>query len=142
MSLNDSTAERILKVVLRWIGTASLLALIFVVAPRSWMESIHSQLGMGQLPDASVVGYLTRSNSALYALLGGLFWVVSFDLRRHLRIVQYMGRAIPLFGLALIGIDWAEGLPLFWKLWEGPFVTLVGLVIWFAGRMLGRPGLD
>jgi len=79
MSEQESTAnsEQVLKLFLRLIGSAALLALIFVAAPHAWMDAIHAQMGMGQLPDAPVVGYLARSTSAFYALLGGLLWVVS-----------------------------------------------------------------
>lgn len=129
-------AERILTFVLRLIGTTSLFALIFVVAPRSWMESIHAGLGMGRLPEAPVVGYLARSTSAFYALLGGLFWVVSLNLRRHSAVLRYLGGAVASLGVALIWIDWTEGMPLFWKVWEGPFVAILGLVIyWASGRV-------
>ncbi len=75
---------------------------------------------MGQLPDKPVVGYLARSTSALYAILGGLFWTVSFDLERHRLVLRYLGAAITLFGAALLVIDWSEGLPFLWKVWEVP----------------------
>jgi hypothetical protein len=133
---DDRSSELALKLVLRWIGTASLLALPFVFAPYEWMDTIHRALGLGRLPDAPVVGYLARSTSALYALIGGLFWAVSLDLRRHRRILVYLGAAIASFGVALFVVDWWEGLPLPWKLWEGPFVTAVGLAILFLGRCI------
>jgi len=77
---STTNSEKLLKLLLRFLGTTSLFALVFVVAPYSWLDSIHSLLGMGQFPDKPVVGYLARSTSALYAILGGLFWIVSFDL--------------------------------------------------------------
>lgn len=115
-------------------GTNSLFAVLFVIAPASWLDSIHSLLGMGALPDLPVVGYLARSTSALYALLGGLFWIVSFDITRHLLILRYLSMAIILFGAALLGIDWREGLPFLWKVWEGPFVMAFGVAIFFLSR--------
>ncbi len=128
------TSNRILKLLLRLSGSSSLLALIFVGAPYTWMDSIHSALGMGQLPDTPVVGYLARSTSYFYALLGGLFWVVSFDLGRHRRVLIYLGAAITTFGVVLLIVDWSEGMPFFWTLWEGPFVTVFGLAILFLVR--------
>ena len=133
---SDSSSRLDLKVLFRLIGSSSLLALIFVVAPRSWMESIHLQSGMGQLPEGPVVGYLARSLSAFYALMGGLFWVISFDLDRNRIVVSYLGRAIVILGVILIGVDWWEGLPFFWKLWEGPFMIVMGLLIWSWSRRL------
>ncbi len=135
------TSEQTLKLILRLMGSSSLLALIFVAAPYTWMESIHSTLGMGQLPDQPVVGYLARSTSAFYALLGGLFWVVSFDLGRHRRVLIYLGAAISSLGVVLLVVDWSEGMPPFWKNWEGPFVMAFGLAILFLSRgVRPRPG--
>ena len=133
------TSERVLKLILRIIGGSSLLALIFVAAPHAWMDSIHSALGMGQLPDEPVVGYLARSTSALYALIGGLLCVVSFDLGRHRRVLIYLGASLALFGLVLLIVDWSEGMPSFWTVWEGPFVIVSGLAIWFLSRGVGQP---
>ncbi len=134
----DSTthSEQLLKLLLRFLGTTSLFALVFVVAPYSWLDSIHSSLGMGQLPNKPVVGYLARSTSAFYALLGGLFWIVSFDLERHRLVLRYLGAAITLFGAALLVIDWWEGLPFLWKVWEGPFLMAFGLAIFFLSRKI------
>jgi len=89
---------------------------------------------MGQLPDKPVVGYLARSTSAFYALLGGLFWVVSFDLGRHYRVLVYLGAAITSLGAVLFAVDWAEGMPSFWTIWEGPFVMVFGLAILSLSR--------
>ena len=123
------TSEGTLKLALRIIGSSSLLALIFVAVPYSWMDSIHADLGMGKMPDAPVVGYLARSTSAFYALLGGLLWVVSFDLQRHRRVLIYLGAASAFFGAVLLAVDLLEGMPRFWTVWEGPFVMAFGLVI-------------
>lgn len=140
MSEQEATAnsEQVLKLFLRLIGSAALLALIFVAAPHSWMDAIHAQMGMGQLPDAPVVGYLARSTSAFYALLGGLFWVVSFDLGRHRLVLIYLCVAITLFGGTLLVVDWWEGMPLFWKVWEGPFVMAFGLAVLFLSRSISQ----
>ena len=129
-------SEKILKLLLRFLGTTSLFALVFVVAPYSWLDSIHSLLGMGQLPDKPVVGYLARSTSALYAILGGLFWTVSFEFERHRLVWCYLGAAITLFGAALLVIDWWEGLPFLWKVWEGPFLMALGLAIFVLSRKI------
>ena len=130
------STELILKIVLRLVGGASLLALIFVAAPYSWMDAIHSALGMGKLPDNPVVGYLARSTSAFYALLGGLFWLVSFDLPRYRNVLLYLGVAVILLGAALAVIDWCEGMPYFWKVWEGPFTIVFGFVLFLLSRVL------
>jgi hypothetical protein len=114
---------------LRMVGTAALLAVVAVVMPSSWMNAVHQWLGMGPLPAGPIVGYLARSTSALYALLGGLLWVVSFDLRRHRVVLQYLGLAIILLGVTLTVVDFTQGMPRFWRLTEGPINVALGLVI-------------
>ena len=133
---DPSAASTWLRAILRVIGTSSLFALVFLVAPRSWMEAIHEQLGMGSLPNAPIVGYLARSTSAWYAIAGGLFWVISFDLERHRLVLTYMGVALVGFGVALFIVDWTHGLPRLWVLWEGPFVALLGGAIASLSRRL------
>ncbi len=133
----------LLRGILRFFGTTSLLALIFVAAPHSWMTAIHAGLGLGELPSTPIVWYLARSTSAFYALLGGLFWLTSFDPPRHRAVLVYLGSALALFGVALLVIDWFEGLPLVWALWEGPLVIALGLTIRSLSRRLepaGGPG--
>ncbi len=119
----------LLQLLLRVFGTSSLLATIFVAAPHAWMSDIHADLGMGELPDAPVVWYLARSTSAFYAILGGLFWVVSFNPARYRPVLLYLGWAIVLLGLSLLVIDFIEGMPWFWRLWEGPVVLLYGVAV-------------
>jgi len=114
---------------LRVVGTVALLAVMAVVMPYSWMNAVHQWLGMGTLPADPIVGYLARSTSAFYALLGGLLWVVSFDLRRHRVVLQYLGLAIILLGVTLTVVDFAQGMPRFWRLAEGPLNVALGLVI-------------
>lgn len=130
--------ERLFRLLLRIVGSAALLAIPFVFVPYAGMNAIHDGLGMGQLPDAPVVGYLARSASAFYAILGGLLWVLSFDLRRHRLVLVYLGAAILLFGLVIFAVDFLEGMPRWWNLWEGSVNTLFGIVILVLSCRLGR----
>jgi hypothetical protein len=129
---------RFLRLFLRVIGTAALLALVAVVMPYSWMNAVHEWLGMGTLPSEPIVGYLARSTSAFYALLGGLFWVASFDLHRHRMVLCYLGIVIVIFGTALFVVDLLEGMPFWWTIGEGPFNIVFGVVILALARRLGR----
>jgi hypothetical protein len=134
--MNQPRAETFLRFVLRWEGTISLLALVAVVMPYSWMDATHQWLGLGRLPDQPVVGYLARSLSAFYALFGALLWALSFDLQRHRPTLCFLGVAIMAFGAMLIGIDWVEGLPPWWRSGEGPVVIAIGAAIaWPAFRL-------
>ena len=129
--------ERFFKLFLRIIGSAALLAIVAVVMPYSWMNTIHQRLGMGELPAEPIVGYLARSTSGFYALLGGLFWLASFDLHRHRLVLCYLGIVILIFGAALFIIDLLGGMPLYWSLTEGPINVTFGVVILTLGCRTG-----
>lgn len=120
---------RFLRGLIRAVGTVALLAAIAVIMPYSWMDHVHQWLGMGRLPSEPVVGYLARSTSAFYAILGGLLWVASSDLRRYRPILQYLGLAMVLLGLTLGVVDWVEGMPLWWRLAEGPIGIALGVIL-------------
>jgi hypothetical protein len=139
-TMSSSGAETFLRIVLRWEGSVSLLALAAVVMPHSSMDAIHRWLGMGPLPPEPIVGYLARSVSAFYALFGALLWMLSFDLQRHRPTLRFLGLATIALGAMLVGIDWVEGLPRFWRIGEGPFVMLIGgAIAWPAYRMKPPP---
>jgi hypothetical protein len=127
--------ERILVWLLRLGGAVMLTALGAVVMPLEWMNSIHRQVGLGELPHAPIVGYLTRSISGLYALHGALLVFLAGDVRRYLPVVRFLAQAGAVFGALILGIDYAVKMPLPWTIAEGPFVVaLSALVLWFSGR--------
>ena len=136
----NTKREYIFSLFLRIVGGVSLFAVFFTIIPYSWMNVIHEWLGMGQLPDTPVVGYLARSTSAFYAMMGGLLWIVSFDLYRYRLVLIYLGVAFSLFGLLLIFVNWMEGMPLFWSVFEGPFDIIFGLIIFLFSRRLSKYG--
>ncbi len=48
----------------------------------------------------------------------------------------YLGAAVTFFGVVLLAVDWWEGMPLFWKLWEGPFVSAFGVAVVILTRAI------
>ena len=113
-----------------------LVALVFVVAPRAWMEEIHIWLGLGVFPDTPIVWYLARSTSAFYAMMGGLYWLASYDMGRQRRLLLFLGWWTVVLGVMLFGIDLWVGLPLSWTLSEGPVVILMGVaMLYLISRM-------
>ena len=113
-----------------------LLALVFVVAPRALMEEIHTWLGLGIFPDTPIVWYLARSTSAFYAMMGGLYWLASYDMGRQRRLLLFLGWWTVVLGVMLCGIDLWVGLPLSWTLSEGPMVILMGVaMLYLISRM-------
>ena len=121
--------ERILVWLLRLSGAMTLTALGAVFMPYEWMNLIHQRLELGELPPVPIVGYLTRSVSALYALHGALLLFVSFDVPRYLPIVRFLGVAGAVMGVLLFGLDRAVGMPRPWANLEGPSVVAISVVI-------------
>ena len=135
-ALSRPLEERVLCTLLRYIGTVCLLAMVAVVMPYSWMDLTHRWLSLGPMPKDPVVGYLARSLSLFYALLGGLLWVLSFHPHRYRPVLSYLGAAFMLFGLITFGVDFTEGMPAYWKYTEGPIVILLGAGIFGLSAML------
>jgi hypothetical protein len=126
-------AEHILILFLRVSAAILLLALPAALMPQSWMAAIHHALGLGTLSEQTIVAYLTRSVSALYACLGALYAFVSFDVRRYLPLLRFSAWLKLTFGLGMLALDVAVGMPAPWTAVEGPFIVtwslaLLGLV--------------
>ena len=128
------TRNSFLTLYLRLVGTVAGLAAICAVMPLRWMDAIHRAIGMGALPDLPIVEYLARSTSALYALMGALFWMLSFDLVRYHLLVRRLGMAIIALGILLLGVDITAGMPWFLQAIEGPANIVLGSVILWAAR--------
>ncbi len=135
-----TTPERSLRLVLRIVAAAALLALPCIFLPYAWMNAVHRALGMGELPREPIVGYLARSTSFFYAMLGGLLWITSYDLRRYRPVIGYLAVATVLLGALLLGVDLIEGMPLGWSLGEGPLNAAIGiLILVLVRRIEGLP---
>ncbi len=129
-------SERVLVILLRLSAAMLLVAVVPAVMPWEWMAAIHRWLGLGELPQTPVVGYLARSLSAMYALHGALLLCVSLDVRRYRPIVRFLAAMNIAFGSGLIVLDSAVGLPRWWILGEGPPLIGFGCLLWWlAGRI-------
>lgn len=76
-----------------------------------------------------LTGYLARSASMLYAFLGVLVFVMSFDVERYRPLLGVVGRVILLCAVLLFGVGIAEQLPTWWLCVEGPSVVVLGGVL-------------
>jgi hypothetical protein len=131
-------SERALVVVLRVGAVLLLLAAPAAVMPFSWMAVIHDLFGQGPLPDQPVVQYLARSASALYAYHGAVVLLLSFDVRRYLKVIRFMAWANVTFGGVVLVIDVATGMPPWWTLLEGPGIGGFGLAVVLLARHVSR----
>lgn len=130
--------EWLLQLFLRVMGTTMLFALVFVFAPQSWMRTLHALADLGDMPDTPVVWYLARSASALYAMTGGLFWIVSANIGRHHLVLWYLAWSIAVLGAVLCGIDIWAAMPFPWTITEGPSVLLMAAVMIYLLSRIGH----
>jgi len=127
--------EKTLAVLLRLAAVMLLTALVSVVMPFAWMKEIHRYLGMGELPEGPIMGYLTRSLSAMYAMHGALVYFISLDVRRYLPVVKLLAVLGIIFGVGMLVLDIAVGMPVPWIAGEGPFIAVLGgFMLWLARR--------
>ena len=122
-------SERSLALLLRIVGVLSVSAIVPACMPFAWMETIHEGLGLGELPNAKITHYLTRSLSLFYAAHGALMIFVSYDVPRYLPVLRMTAWIAFGFGIGLLAIDLSAGLPWFWVALEGPFPIVCGVVL-------------
>src|SRR5437588_7384133 len=75
--------ERALVWFLRAYAALLLLALPAAVLPTRWLAWSYEALGLGEWPPEPLLEYLARSASLLYALVGGMALLWSFDPPRY-----------------------------------------------------------
>ncbi|HLB73345.1 MAG TPA: hypothetical protein VJJ98_04960 [Sedimentisphaerales bacterium] len=125
--------------VLRVSGVGMLFALIFVFCPFSWMVRINAWLGMSEeLVYTPVANYLIRTLSAMYAIIGSLFILISFDLRRYREIIRFLGTIAIAAGLGITILDAILRLPFLWTALEGPMTIALGAIILYLSRTKRR----
>ena len=119
--------QTILGVILRVIGFFSMLAIGAVVMPFSWIQQIHQCLRMGEMAEGPIVEYLVRSLSLGYAMVGVIFWYLSFRVPQHWDFIRLLAVLCVVSGVGLLCVDLSSGMPGPWTLLEGPPAIVVGL---------------
>lgn len=122
-----SRAERALLWLVRIEAVVLLAAVPAVVLPTPWMATVHDAVGLGELPRAPIVEYLTRSASWVYASWGFFYAYAAFDVRPYLRLLRYLAVTKGLFGLGMLALDGWVGMPTMWTAVEGPGIFAVAL---------------
>ena len=129
------SSERWLQFLLRALGVFDLLALAGVIMPEHCMAIVHAWLGMGELPEGPVVGYLARSASLMYAQHAVVFLFLSRDVRRYRPLISLMAVVAIVSGVAMLAIDLWTRIPMFWTVIEGPgYIVLAVAVLWLQSR--------
>jgi len=119
---------------LRAIGLLDMVSFLAVVAPRAWIDFSHQSLGMGDFPSDPITGYLARSTSLWYVAYGLLLWYLASDVKTYSRLITCLAWVMIAQGFVVLGIDLAEGMPLWWTALEGPCCTGLGALILILQR--------
>ena len=128
--------EKTLVILMRVAGVLLLTAVIPAVMPFAWMKDVHWTQGMGELPEGAIMGYLTRSLSAMYAMHGALVFFISLDVRRYQPVVKFLAVLGVFFGCGMLVLDVVVGMPPRWIAGEGPFIIVLGgVMFWLAGQV-------
>ena len=129
-------ADTLLAWLLRFEGALLLCALPFVVIPMGSMAAVHSLLGLGEMPAGTLVEYLTRSLSLLYASWGQLSLYMATDVRRHRDLIVFLAWVRLVFAAGMLLLDVWLAMPWFWTATEGPGIAICSLVNWMLARQL------
>jgi hypothetical protein len=97
-------------------------AVVATFMPLSLMARLHEGVGLGEMPETPLVSYLARSGSAMYVMLGLLYWRVSSDLPRYLVLIRFLALCKLAFGITVLAIDVFVDMPAWWTWLEGPFI--------------------
>ena len=140
---------KLLIILLRMTGLAMLGGLIFVLCPFAWMQRVHEMIGMGPLTYTPLMSYLTRTLSAMYAIVGSICLLISSDVERYRPLIRLLGIIAIAGGVGVTVLDAMLNLPAFWTLLEGPLTILLGiaLIVLSCARILfyccpSKPGLS
>ena len=128
-SVNNSRRGSSLAVALRAMGLLDICAFAAAIAPRAWIAASHEALGLGPFPQEPIAGYLARCTSVWCGLYGLLLWFVAGDVTRYARLITVLACAMIAQGLALMAIDFAEGMPGWWTSTEGPCCSVLGTLL-------------
>ena len=127
--------QRLQAWLLRLAGAVEILAFIAVVMPRSWMETAHTWLGLGEMPDGPLIMFMIRQASYTYGMHGISLWVIASNVERFRLLVLLNGIAFLVAGPVFFLIDYSSGMPLWWAVVD-PFscVFFGAALLWLSRR--------
>ena len=124
-----------LQIVLRTFGVMDMIAFIAVVMPTAWMETGHQWAGLGAFPDVPIATYLARSGSLMYGLHGVFLFLLATDTTRYEKLIRWIAAITVAHGAAMLMIDVAARMPLWWIVVEGPAFSFTGVAIRVTQRL-------
>ncbi|WP_246145938.1 hypothetical protein [Rubripirellula lacrimiformis] len=127
--------QRLLRLLMQFVGGVSLLAFGAAVMPERWIIEISQELGFDPFPDSPLTFYLARHLSLLYGFVGVFFLILANDLDRYLPLVRLLAIATTIFGVGQACVDALAGVPAWWTWGESLSTVFGGLLLgWFVRR--------
>jgi len=114
---------------LRFVALSQMVAFIIVFVPEPWIASVHSWLGLGQMPDAVILRYLLRGAAFSQGAIGVLLWVIASDVVRYRPLVITTAALYLAAASLFYFIDAIAGLPGWWCIWDCACCFVVGGVL-------------
>ena len=130
-----SIHERRLVLLLRGVGSITLLAFAAAVMPEKWMVEAAEALGFETFPYSPLTFYLARKLSLLYGFVGVALLFVTIDLDRYRPLFRYLAWGTMAIGVLQLVVDAQSSLPSWWTLGESTSTFLGGLLIVWMNRM-------
>jgi hypothetical protein len=125
---------RLLSWWLRLAGVMEILAFFAVVMPRSWMESSHVWLGLGEMVAGPITMFMIREASYTYGVHGIILCILASDVVRYRPLVLLTGISYLVAGVVFFVIDYTAGLPLWWTVGDSLAVGCFGAVVLWLSR--------
>ncbi len=119
---------------LRLAGAVEILAFIAVVMPRSWMETSHAWLGLGEMPSAAVLMFLIRQASYTYGVHGISLWVLASNVVRFRPLIILNGISFLVAGPVFLLIDYTSGMPWWWTVADPLSCMFFGAALLWLSR--------
>ena len=112
-SLSYEQKNLALRLLLWTIAIVQCSAILAVIMPRSWMDWCGDSMGVGELSQTPLAGYLARLSSAMYVVHGTLVGYVAAKLPKSSLMVRPLALT-RLLGLMMLWIDSIEAMPQAW----------------------------
>lgn len=133
--MNREDRKLLLSWLLRLVGLIEVLAFVAVIMPRSWMEASHSWLGLGQMPEGSVLMFMIRQASYAYGMHGISLWILASDVKRFRPLLLLNGFSFLLAGPVFFIIDYTTGMPWWWTVADSLSCAFFGVaLLWLTPK--------
>jgi hypothetical protein len=136
--MNPSRFKFNVQVLLFLIGGSTVLAIVPLFFPITWMRGLHEWLGLGEAPTEAIFEYMARSLCVMYFTHGVFVLSVAFNLHQCWKLVPVIAATNIIIGIAMLFIDSFASMPFWWLLFEGPPILAIGLILLWLREVATR----